>query len=370
VKIKMLGQFAIWLLANLIAVSGHAQILIGQTAGFTGPAAAGVTEITQGAKLYLDAVNARGGIHGQRIELVSLDDQFDPKLSAENAQKLITEHNVVALFLTRGTPHTQALLPLLDQYGIALVGPSTGAMVLHNPVHRHVFNVRATYQREAEKAIAHLTSIGINKVAVLYANDSFGNDGVIGAQKGLAASRLQPVVLQGMDRNKPDFASIAPQIAATQAQAVVIIASANAVAAGIDAIRKAGSTAQIVTLSNNASSGFIKGLGALGAGVIVSQVFPKSLNVPMVKEASDLGRSKNLTEVSPAMLEGYASAKVLVEALRRCAGTVTRERLQAALDNLGRFDLGGLEIRYTSQQHSGLDFVDLSIISSNGKFVR
>ena len=161
----------------LLGSTGMAQILIGQTAGFTGPVAAGVNETTQGAKLHFDAINAKGGINGQKIELVSLDDKFDPKLAAENAQKLI-DQNVVALFLNRGTPHTEAIMPLLDKHGVPLVGPSTGAVILHQPVKKHIFNVRATYQREAEKAIQHLATIGITRIALLQTDDSFGEDSV------------------------------------------------------------------------------------------------------------------------------------------------------------------------------------------------
>ena len=92
--------------------------------------------------------------------MLSLDDKFEPKLAVENARKLIEDQAVVALFLTRGTPHTEAIIPLLEKYGVPLIGPSTGAMVLHLPVRRNIFNVRATYQREAEKAIAHMPRRG------------------------------------------------------------------------------------------------------------------------------------------------------------------------------------------------------------------
>ena len=80
---------------------------------------------------------------------------------------LIEDKNVSALFLNRGTPHTEAILPLLDKHGVVLVAPSTGAMVLHQPVRKYIFNVRATYQREAEKAITHLASMGISRVALV-----------------------------------------------------------------------------------------------------------------------------------------------------------------------------------------------------------
>ena len=358
------------LLLALLGTGVQAQIVIGQTAGFTGAVAAGVKETTDGARLYIDTVNVKGGVNGQKIELLSLDDKFDPKLAAENARQLIEEKNVVAMFLTRGTPHTEAIIPLLDKHSVPLIGPSTGAMSLHQPVRRYVFNVRATYQREAEKAVLHLASSGMNKIALVHVDDSFGLDGLAGAQKGLTEANLSAVALEKFDRTKPDFSKIVPVIVKSGAHAVVLIASGGAAVDGIKALRAAGSAAQVVTLSNNASGGFIKSLGDQARGVIVSQVFPQSLNYALVKEANDLARSKNLTEVSPAMLEGYAAAKVLVEALRRAGTKPSRERLQSALENFGKFDLGGLEISYSAKDHTGLDFSDLSIISSDGRFRR
>jgi branched-chain amino acid transport system substrate-binding protein len=356
-------------LLALASLSSHAQILIGQTAGFSGPVAAGVKETTEGAKLYIDAINAKGGIAGQKIELISLDDKFEPKLAAENAQKLI-DQNVVALFLNRGTPHTEAIIPLLDKNGIPLIAPSTGAMVLHQPLKKHVFNVRATYQREAEKAITHLATIGMTRLAVVHVDDSFGLDGLAGAQKGLTAAKLTPAVLEKFDRSKPDFSKIAPAIAQSGAQAVLMIASGSAVVDGIKALRAAGSSAQVVTLSNNASGGFIKSLGENARGVIVSQVFPHSIAYGLVKEAQDLARAKGGGEVSPAMLEGFAAAKVLVEGLRRAGPKPTRERIQTALEGLSKFDIGGLEVNFTPQDHTGLDFADLAIITADGRFRR
>lgn len=356
---------------SMALTTGQAQILIGQSAGYTGQVAAGVQETSAGAKLYFDAVNARGGVNGQKIELLARDDQFDPKLTVEHTTRLIEQDNVVAMFLTRGTPHTQAILPLLEQHGVPLVGPSTGAMVLHQPVLKYVFNVRATYQREAEKAMTHLASIGVTRIALVYADDSFGADGVAGAQKGLAASNLTPVVVEKYNRAKPEFSAIAQKVAAANAQAVLMVASGAAVVSAGEAYRAAGSSAQIVTLSNNASGGFIKSLGEHARGVIVTQVFPneRSMTFGMVKEAQELAKAKNV-EVSPALLEGFAAAKVLVEGLRRAGPKPTREKLHAALESLRRFDLGGLEISYSPDDHTGLDFADLSIIGPNGKFRR
>jgi branched-chain amino acid transport system substrate-binding protein len=360
------------LCAAALALPAAAQIVIGQSAAFTGPVAAGVQETTAGAKLYFDAVNAGGGINGQTIELVSLDDKFDPKLAGENAHKLIVENRAIALFLSRGTPHTQAMLPALVEFKVPLVGPSTGAMALHKPVHPYVFNVRATYQRETERAVKHLSLIGMDRIAVWHVDDAFGADAAAGAAIGFADVKKQPLLLEKFDRNKPDFSAIAPKLAAAEAQAVVFIGTAAAVVEGTKAIRAAGSRAQIVTLSNNASGGFIKQMDKNAHGVIVTQVFPyeRSLAAPMVKEAVDLAMAKGQEGVSPAMMEGFASAKVLVAALRKAGPNPTREKLLGALNSLQKLDIGGMEVNFSPNDHTGLVFADLSIIGPNGKFRR
>jgi branched-chain amino acid transport system substrate-binding protein len=358
---------------GLLAATGPwAQLIVGQTTGFTGPVAPGAKENTVGAQLYFDHINDQGGIHGQRIDLVSLDDKFDPKLTVLNARKLITERNAIALFMIRGTPHSQAVIPLLEEFKVPLVAPSTGAMLLHKPVHPWIFNVRATYQREAEKVVTHLTSIGVARIALVHVDDSFGEDSAAGAQKGFERAKLKPLFLEKFDRAKPDFKDISAKAAKLEAQAVFIIGSAGAVSDGTKSIREAGSRAQIVTISNNASGGFVKLMGPYAHGTIVSQVFPyeRSLAAPIVKEARGLAKARGLPDITPAMMEGYAGAKVLVEGLRRAGPNPTRAKLVTALETFRKFDIGGMEVTYTSANHTGLDYADLSIIDHAGRFLR
>lgn len=363
-----------WLLGALLVAAvapARADVLIGQTAGFTGPGAAGVAETTEGARLYFDAVNAKGGVRGEKVVLLSMDDKFEPAIAAENARTLITHKHVLALFLTRGTPHTQAVLPVLAEHQVPLVGPSTGAMALHAPVNPLVFNVRAPYQREAERAVRHLGLTGVERIAVLQVDDSFGEDAAKGVETGFSAVRKKPVVVAKFDRSKPDFGPIVPKLVAAEVQAVIIIGPSAAVAEGVRALRAAGSRASVVTLSNNASSGFVQALGPLARGVIVSQVLPyeRSIAAPIVKEALDLAKPKGI-ELTPALLEGFASAKVLVEGLRRAGPNPTPAGLKRALETLQRFDLGGLEVSYSPTDHTGLDYADLSIIGADGRFMR
>ena len=355
---------------SVCSAAAWAQIKVGQTAGFSGAVAGSVKEATDGAKLYFDAVNARGGVGGAQIELISLDDKFDPKLAAANAKQLI-DGGVVCIFLNRGTPHTQAIMPLLTENKVPLIGPSTGAMVLHSPVHPWLFNVRATYQREAERVVSHLSLIGIDRIALVQVDDTFGADAAVGVQKGMKAVNKELVAYEKYDRAKPDFGPIMPKVIAKEPQAVMFIGSGTAIVDGMKALRATGSRAQMVTLSNNASAGFIKELGPLAHGVVVSQVFPyeRSIASPVVKEAMEMAKAKNM-ELTPIMLEGFVSAKVLVEGLRRAGAGPTRDKLRRALETFNRVDIGGLEVSYSAGDHTGLDYADLSIVGPDGKFRR
>ena len=372
--LKLRWQACMLTLCLMTSLSGRAvaQIIVGQTAGFTGIVAATVKEATEGAKLYIDAVNAKGGVNGQKIELVSMDDKFDPKTAATNARTLIVEKRAVVLFLTRGTPHNELIIKVLDELKVPLVGPSTGAMLLHEPVKKYVFNVRSTYQREAEKAVGLLASIGITSIGVLHVDDTFGTDALTGVKAGFEAKKMKPAFLGKYDRSKPDFGPLALDVRTTNPQAVMVIGSGTHVVDALKAIRAAGSRAQLVTLSNNASGGFVKSMGEFARGTIITQVFPneRSINSPLVKEAMGLAKVRGLAEVSPAMLEGFAAAKVLVEGLRRAGPNPTGARVRVALEAIRGYDIGGLDVTYSSTDHTGLDFVDLSIINKEGKFTR
>lgn len=355
---------------GLAAQGAMAQIRIGQTVGVSGAVAATVKESMLGAQLYLDAVNAKGGVAGEKIEVITLDDAFDVRKAEANARVLIEERGVVALFMSRGTPHTEAINAVLEQHHVPMVGPSTGAIMLHQPVKPYIFHVRATYQREALHAMAHLLSVGITRVAVVHVDDSFGADGLEGARQGLQQGRLEPVAVARFDRAKPDFAPLLPTLKAAAPQAVLVIGSGTAVVEGIRSLKAAGIGGQHLTLSNNASEGFVKLLGADAKGVVVSQVMPSSLNFGLVREATQLAKARGLDDVSPAMLEGFASAKVLVEGLRRAGRNLTRDSFIRGLESIHQLDLGGLMIDYGPNDHTGSAFVELTMIGRNGRFVR
>jgi branched-chain amino acid transport system substrate-binding protein len=343
---------------------------VGMVAGFSGPVAGLVQESADGAKLYLDAFNAQGGLRGQPVELVTRDDRYDPATAAAAAKALAGE-GVIALMLSRGTGPTEAMLPVLKAHRLPLIAPATGAISLHQPLQPQLFHLRASHQREAERAVKHLAGIGVKRITVVQVNDAFGNDAGTGAIKGLDALKLRAMSHLRFDRNRPDLAPTMQAVAKAGIEAVVLIGPGYAVVEGIRALRAAGSTAHVATLSNNASSDFVKALGEHARGVVVTQLFPyeRSTANPLVREALGLARLAGRTELTPAQLEGFAAAKLLVEALKRAGRDIGREGLIKALEG-ARLDLGGLQVHYSDKNHAGLEFTDVSIIGPDGKFWR
>lgn len=350
--------------------TGTKPFRIGNSGPSSGVNSATMLELIAGARLYFDAVNAEGGVKGRKLQLIQLDDNFEVPRTVSNVEKLIGEERVDALLLVRGTPHNEAILPLIDRAGVPLIAPSTGAMVMHKPVKPLVFNVRTAYRTEAHKLAAVLASLGRKRIALIHVADSFGEDVAQGFLAGLAERKLAPVAVQKFDRKAVDIERAAAEVKRAEPDTILIVGAGQAVVAGAQALRALNVNVPVATVSNNASSGFVKALGANARGVMVTQVFPDEQlgDIPLTREAAGLARKAN-TPLTPAMMEGFAAAKVTVEALRRCAGDCSRADLVRSLDTLN-IDLGGMKLAYSPTHHTGLDYTDLSIIDQKGAFRR
>ncbi|MFZ6644803.1 ABC transporter substrate-binding protein [Undibacterium sp. TJN25] len=347
-------------------------ITIGQSAGFTGTAAEEVKQATAGAQLYFDIINKQGGLFGRKIVLESLDDGFEPKRTAENTRKLIADKKAFALFLYRGTPTTEAVLPLIDEAKIPLIAPVSGASSLHEPAQHYLFNVRTKYRDEVHSAVAQLAGMGLKQFAVLASNDSFGLDALEGLKEAIKKNKLPEPLIANYERNTVAVEGAVKKIFEAKPQAVLLFCTAKPCAAFIKQYREAGGGQQLVTLSNVSSQVFLQGLGKDSRGLGMTQVFPnpRSASVHISKEF--LTALKNRSELSDSYptLEGYISAKVLVEGLKRAGAKPTREGLVTALESMGGYDLGGLTLNYGPKSRDGISFIELTVIGKDGYVLR
>ena len=347
-------------------------ILIGQSAAFSGPAAQLGIQLRAGAKLWIDHVNAAGGIHGRQIELRTRDDKYESNLAAENTRKLINEDRVFALFAYVGTPTSQASIPIFTEARVPFVGAFTGAELLRSPFNRYIFNVRASYYDETEAIVEHLHRIGARKIAVFHQADSYGQAGLDGTTRALTKRNLKVHSLGTVERNTVNVAEAVKTIDGSQPDAVVMISAYTSTAEFVRQMKKSGSLASFYTVSFVGSKALSDALGKDGHGVTISQVvpFPWSPLTPIVKEFLDLAKKSGNVDVNFSSLEGFISAKVLTEGLRRAGKDLTRERFVASLENITNLDLGGFGVSFSAQNHNASRYVDLAMIGREGKFVR
>ena len=347
-------------------------IVIGQSAAFSGPAAQLGIQLRAGAKLWIDQVNATGGVHGRQIELRTRDDKYESALAAENTKKFLTEDRVFALFAYVGTPTSQASIPIFTEARVPFVGAFTGAELLRSPFNRYIFNVRASYYDETEAIVEHLTRIGARKIAVFHQADSYGQAGLDGATRALTKRNMKVHSLGNVERNTTNVAEAVKAIDASQPDAVVMISAYTSTAEFVKQMKKNGSLASFYTVSFVGSKALADALGKDGHGVTIAQVvpFPWSPLTPVVKEYLDLAKKSKDFEVNFSSLEGFLAAKVLTEGLRRAGKDLTRERFVAALEGVTNLDLGGFGVSFSASNHNASKFVDLAMIGREGKFVR
>lgn len=351
------------------------EIVIGQSLGLTGPLAAMAPELVNIAKTYIDGVNAQGGVHGRRIRMVTEDDGYKPENSVRLVGKMIAQDHVFALANLTGTANVGAVLPLLAKENppVPLISPFTGADLLREPPINHVFNVRASYGDEVEKLVQHLTTLGVQRISVLWMNNGFGKDGLAGARKSMEKRGLKLHSDAPIQADSSDVQQAVQILSATEPDAIIMITAGAPTVAFIKAYRKVSRAARFYTTSVMGSQSTIQALGPDGIGVVVTSVvpFPWSQSMPVAREYREVLKKAGMeATVSFIGLETFINAKVMVEGLRRAGRDLTRPRFIQAMESMQRFDVGGFEVDFGKGARQGSRFVDLTIIDAGGKFTR
>ncbi|MDD2809138.1 ABC transporter substrate-binding protein [Rhodoferax sp.] len=347
------------------------EILIGQFAATSGPAAQLGLRMQVGMQAYFTALNAQGGVNGRSIKLVTRDDGYEPDKAVAAVKALIEQDKVFALAGSVGTPTGLAALPVVTAQQVPLVGMFTGAQALREPFNRHVFHVRASYFDETERIVQHLTTLGVKKIAVFYQNDSYGKAGLEGVERALTQRQLKPVATGTVERNSVDTAAALASILKTEPEAVVQISAYKSCAAFIKQARSKGYGGQFFNVSFVGAAALAQELGDAGQGVVISQVvpFPFATKTPVVRDYQQHMLAAGQKEFDFSSMEGYLTARVLTEGLRRAGKTPTRDSLISGLESLRDVNLGGFAINYSPKNHQGSNFTDLSIIGRGGKFM-
>jgi branched-chain amino acid transport system substrate-binding protein len=348
------------------------EVIVGQFAALTGPAAQLGLRMQAGIKAEFDAVNKAGGINGRQIKFVSRDDGYEPDKAAQAVKALLNDEQAFALIGSVGTPTTLAALPAINDAKVPLIGPFTGAQALREPFSRQIFHVRASYFDETERIVQHLSTLGVQKIAVMYQNDAYGKAGLEGMTRALTKRQMKPIAISTVERNSVDVTASVSEILKAQPEAVVQISAYKSSAAFIKLARSQSFMGQFFNVSFVGAKTLADELGEGGSGVVISQVvpFPLQATSGISREYQQRMTESGQKEFDFASLEGFIAAKVMVEGIKRAGRNLTREGLIAALETLKDYNLGGITINYSAKSHEGTTFTDLTIIGRNGKFYR
>jgi branched-chain amino acid transport system substrate-binding protein len=364
-----------WALALGAAAPAHAaDITLGQVAPLKNPASVG-NQMKAGIELYFDVVNRGGGIGSHKLRLVSKD-RVDAADSVAKTRELLRESRPVALIGVTGTGPMEALVKegVLAEAAVPVIGIRTGATSLHVPMNPWLFHTRAHYGVEMRRIVEHLVPIGFKRFAIFHENSAFGREGRQHAEAALAAARLSPHATGSYEKDSTDVDAAVETIARARPDAVIAVGDTAAVAEFHKALRRAGSRPQVVTLSTVDAATVVKRIGTDAHGLGIAQVVPdpfhrKNAIARDYQDHAHKLRSPGF-ELTQAGIEGYIAAKVLVEGLRRCGPNPSPQQLRAALESLGRLDLGGISIEFSATQRSGTSYVNIGIIGPQGRLLQ
>ena len=348
------------------------QVVFGQAAALAGPAAALGTGMKAGLNAAFEEANKKGGVHGRKLKLISVDDGYEPVKSIAATKKLIDEDKDFALIGSVGTPTSAATQPIATEAKVPFVGAFTGAGFLRNPKLENVINIRASYDAETEAWVRHLTEdLSIKKIAIFYQDDAFGRAGLSGFKKAMEKRNLKIVAEGTYERNTVAVKTALLNIKREEPDAVVMVGAYKPCAEFIKLSRKVSFNPVFVNISFVGATALAKELGPDGKGVVVSQVvpFPGDSSVKVVADyQAAIKAIDDKAEPDFVSLEGYLVGRLTVAALDKAGTNLDRASFLKAIKDTGKFDFGGLAMAFGADDNQGLDKVFMTMIGADGKF--
>jgi len=343
-------------------------IVIGQSLPLTGPAYPIANRIQAGAKAWIERINARGGIQGRPVEVVTVDDAADPQRLAANLRKLVQDQGAVAIVNCLGEQACAQAAATTAELGVPLVGAFSGAAALRTPAMTHVFPLRADDKREADALARQLRAMGVSRTAWLADGEEPAREHALAnalAAEGIAAARTSvtpsniAAALQAAGKTSPQALLLSLGPASADALSRAGTASSEGLPLLVATLSSPGLT-QITRLFRDRTVGF--------TSVVPN---PEVSQLPLVREfETDADAYVGPEAVSFEGLASYIHLRVCTAALRAAGSRPDGRRLAEALDHLGTTDLGGLRLQMAPGQRQGIELVEIGLRSRDGKLRR
>ena len=324
------------------------EIKIGQTMPYSGPLSAfGVIGRTEAA--YFRMINEQGGVNGRKINLISVDDAYSPPKTVEQARRLVESEKVAFLFSTLGTPTNAAVHQFLNDNKVPTLFVATGASMFADPQDfPWTMGWQPNYQTEAHIYAKHILATKPDaKIAVLYQNDAFGKDYLIGLKYVLGPDHAGMIVKEASyEVSEPTVDSQVVTLQGSGAGVFLIAASPKFAA---QAIRKSYDLSwNAVRYLTNVSQSIVTVLKPAGlekSKGLITATFGKDVNDPRWKDDPGVKTWRQFTDKSLSPIEfadagnGFGQAATMVQVLKQCGNDLSRDNIMRQAANLNDLEL-------------------------------
>lgn len=356
---------AAWLTPAFAATTND--IIIGQVSDESGDLIDLTRDYVAGARVYFDAINARGGIAGRKITLLTRDDRGDPQITTGLARELIEKERAQVLFGNVGDLTLSELIrsDLLRRSGVALFAPLSGI----ETASREVFFLRPTYEVEALRIIAWFRSSGMTRAAIVRGRGEAASRVAQAVTKSLDAAKMTLVTDLSIAEPGVDFDVVARKVAAAEPQFLLLLGDTLETGQFIKSFRPRAPGVFVVGLSNVNQQTLVELAGVSAAfGMMLTQVVPNPHSgvLPLTREHAMLLKKYRDEPASHVTLQGFIAAKMLCAILAAIPGPITRASIMEAMRARRNFDAGGFAIEFPQGSNRGSAFADLTLLRKDG----
>lgn len=332
-------------------------ILIASSMPLTGPMEPWGKAVLEATKSYFAYTNENNLLNEKRVEFLALDDKYEPDLTYENL-KNIKSKDVFALFGLVGTPTIKRVLPEIYDDDILLFSPFSGASFLQDERLSSLINFRASYKQELEKIIFYLKNKNLNKIAIFYQNDDYGEEGYISSLEILKKENLNLVAVGSYKRNTLAIVHAFNEIKQAKPDAILMIGAHGANSYFIQKAKKDidFENTLFCNISFSDANSIIDDLKATNTdtkNIIFSQVVPNynDLNLKIVQEYQEIMKKySSNSKLGFLSFESFLATKVLINAIKTSNNNLSKKNFIEALKKTPKDLLYEIEIDYKDKK--------------------
>ena len=312
-------------------------------------------DVVVGANTYFSHTNAKGGVHGKKIEFIQYDDKYEPENTLSHTQTLIEKDKVFALFGFVGTPTVKRVLPLISHTNIPFIAPYTGASFLRDNSSDNIINFRSSYIEEIDALVDYLTQEkGLSKFAIFYQNDDYGEEGYIALSQALEKHQLKLSAEGTYKRNTLSISHAIHEIESAKPEAIILVGAYKPTARFIEKVKECCPQNIIFCpISFVNADALVDELKGDARNILFSQTVPSYDDFTSAEaiEYTNLLKFYYPNE-KPSLVsyESYLAAKTVVKAMREINGLLTQAKFTQALKNTNRYTLDNIPLGYHHSQ--------------------